>query len=425
MNYVAYLIKAPHAPVIYDAWVCGGAIVHPEFIITSAACIEDVQFMYAIAGYKKYVNFKDIDNDPCTKASKKKIVISCVPKSYNFAYEKVTKWAYIDIGVVRVDTPYDFSLKSPLPSCSWVPRKIAINYDVKYQQPGTDTIVMGWGHDLKWRRPDDTKDYNQATLKYSPLLIQDKEKCKDFYTNIDGMDKVIEKYMICGLDEGNINSKGDQIARSHALIDGCANNYIRVGGICQSPQSLNITIWPVETEKPITPPPPKYYTPTQPPASDAPSIDNIPSDVGNGSEDDATITFDDIAFSFRRTEMGRKLTNFSRRTGICQNDHGGPLVTWVGKNEVLIGVASVFRVSQRFDCIGPFLFTSTQCNGAFLNCIINNMTSTRRDPVCEQPAEERGFEIVERRISWKHHPDGPAANEHADDVFDSRYPIHY
>ena len=53
-----------------------------------------------------------------------------------------------------------------------------------------------------------------------------------------------------------------------------------------------------------------------------------------------------------------------------QNDHGGPLVTWVGAHEVLIGVASVFKVSEDFKCIGPFLYTSTQCNGAFLDCIL-------------------------------------------------------
>ena len=55
-----------------------------------------------------------------------------------------------------------------------------------------------------------------------------------------------------------------------------------------------------------------------------------------------------------------------------QNDHGGPLVTWVGSKEVLIGVASVFIVSDDLKCMGPYLYTSTQCNGAFLDCILSN-----------------------------------------------------
>jgi hypothetical protein len=54
--------------------------VTPLYIVTSAACVQDVEFMYAIAGYKKYVPFDQIDTDPCTKEMKKKIVFTCVPK---------------------------------------------------------------------------------------------------------------------------------------------------------------------------------------------------------------------------------------------------------------------------------------------------------------------------------------------------------
>lgn len=53
-----------------------------------------------------------------------------------------------------------------------------------------------------------------------------------------------------------------------------------------------------------------------------------------------------------------------------QNDHGGPLITWVGSQEVLIGAASVFLVKNNSMCTGPYLYTSTQCNGAFLGCIL-------------------------------------------------------
>jgi hypothetical protein len=46
-------------------------------------------------------------------------------------------------------------------------------------------------------------------------------------------------------------------------------------------------------------------------------------------------------------------------------------VAWSGKREILIGVASVFRVTPENTCTGPYLYTSTQCNGVFLDCIIN------------------------------------------------------
>lgn len=48
--------------------------------MTSAACVEDVEFMYAIAGYGVYVKADAIASDKCANAVKKKIVLSCVPK---------------------------------------------------------------------------------------------------------------------------------------------------------------------------------------------------------------------------------------------------------------------------------------------------------------------------------------------------------
>ena len=66
---------------VYDAWVCGGALVSTLFIVTSAACVDDVEFMYAIAGYNKYVKDKDIESDSCTSVKKKKVVYTCIPLS--------------------------------------------------------------------------------------------------------------------------------------------------------------------------------------------------------------------------------------------------------------------------------------------------------------------------------------------------------
>lgn len=52
----------------------------PDLIITSAACVEDVKHLYAIAGYKKFVEAENVDKDECTKTMKKKVVFTCVPK---------------------------------------------------------------------------------------------------------------------------------------------------------------------------------------------------------------------------------------------------------------------------------------------------------------------------------------------------------
>lgn len=76
-----YLVKAPNSVRIYDEWLCGGALVSTLFIVTSAACVTDVEHMYAIAGYKKYVPDSEIEKDACTKAMKKKVIYTCVPMS--------------------------------------------------------------------------------------------------------------------------------------------------------------------------------------------------------------------------------------------------------------------------------------------------------------------------------------------------------
>lgn len=82
-----------------------------------------------------------------------------------------------------------------------------------------------------------------------------------------------------------------------------------------------------------------------------------------------------LQFMFEEKPHENKIFSF------FQNDHGGPLVTWVGSHEVLIGVASVFKVDNDYKCVGPYLYTSTQCNGAFLSCILesnNNIQNHER-----------------------------------------------
>lgn len=85
------------------------------------------------------------------------VLCAYVP-AYNMSYDKIEMWSYIDIAAVKVESPYDFKQILPVPECSshpepeaWVPNKIQINYEAKYQSPGTDSLVLGWGHKSKWR----------------------------------------------------------------------------------------------------------------------------------------------------------------------------------------------------------------------------------------------------------------------------------
>ncbi|KOB56946.1 Uncharacterized protein OBRU01_23846, partial [Operophtera brumata] len=96
-----YFIKADVSERAYKGWTCGGSIVSPEYILTSAACVEDVKFMYAIAGYKKFVEYEKIDLNNCTK-----------------------------------QTAFDFKDASYLEhQCSYIPAVIQINYEQRYQDP--------------------------------------------------------------------------------------------------------------------------------------------------------------------------------------------------------------------------------------------------------------------------------------------------
>ncbi|KAH9636509.1 hypothetical protein HF086_017675 [Spodoptera exigua] len=625
-RYVAYLVKAPLSVKLYDSWVCGGAIVSSLYIITSAACVDDVEYLYAIAGYKKYVPDKDIETDQCTKTMKKKVIYTCVPvkyelnyhqvekwsyidiaivkvespfdfndskyetlcsykpkvigvnyeqrfqesgidalqgdtnnynqgslryaavkiidkalckneyksfpnmsnvidefmictegkgeldengnlvlceednvqlivdktrrevlrstnktsdhpknnakngtqprrriitrksgicqndhggplvtwvganevligvasvfkvtstskctgpylytstrcngmflhcilsskrrrrsicdsppiqRAYELKYEEIEKWSYIDIAVVKVESPYDFQDKSFAELCSYIPVPIIINYETKYQEPGVDGIVLGWGHQSKWRQ-----------LHYAPILIQNKEDCKKEYAVYKGMDQVIDKYMICTFEKGNINDAGETIVKAPPRAQGCkfSPNGLRTfdGVSCENVNSLGDDMDLVENTR-------KNNGLLNNRTANA-KVDKKSNNVNNKIMNGSTVE----KGSLNINNLGRMNT---RRNGICQNDHGGPMVTWVGAHEVLIGVASVFKITEALECIGPYLFTSTQCNGAFLDCILRSdpeKTDTMRRAICDN-ATSAGFELIEKKISWKHHPDG-------------------
>lgn len=77
--------------------------------------------------------------------------------AYTMSYDNIEKWSYIDIAAVKVESPYDFTQTVPIPECAnekltWAPNKININYVPKYQLPGTDALVLGWGHKSHWRQ---------------------------------------------------------------------------------------------------------------------------------------------------------------------------------------------------------------------------------------------------------------------------------
>ncbi|XP_021191516.3 uncharacterized protein LOC110377137 [Helicoverpa armigera] len=387
-TYVVYLVKAPISLVAYDYWLCGGAIVSSEFVITSAACVHDVDYLYVVAGYKKYVQDSELETDKCTSKMKKKIIYTCSPKHYELKYGELDYWSHIDVALVRVESPFNFNDTNYETLCSYRPTTIPINYELKYQEPGTDALVLGWGHKEKWRKPGDNTNYNSEFLRYAPTLLLNKTECNQHYEDYKNMSDVIDRYMICSLGKGNIDDGGNTIQKSLPVENGCTSKQQKVLGFegvsCELPSTEDVS--------------------EEDGRRNAKKLKQI-----NGS---STEVLNDTYLL--------DMIDDPRRSGICQNDHGGPLVTWAGAREILIGIASVFKVSDELECMGPYLYTSTLCVGAFLECILvseslpdmkKTSRRSRRNDMCDKPPSERGYDTVEKYISWKDHPAGPADNE--------------
>lgn len=68
----------------YRGWLCGGVVVDPNYVLTSAACVEDADRFYIVSGTTKFVDSFDYKNDECVCKHRRRVVWKCIPKSEFF-----------------------------------------------------------------------------------------------------------------------------------------------------------------------------------------------------------------------------------------------------------------------------------------------------------------------------------------------------
>ncbi|XP_026729225.1 uncharacterized protein LOC113494905 isoform X2 [Trichoplusia ni] len=359
---MVYLIKSRESTDVYDSWLCGGALVTTTQILTSAACIIEIDNIYAIAGYRKYVNGRDIDRDNCTRLKKQRVVKIRVPREHiaNYkGYTNSTQWMTLDIGVATVEKPYDFDDVSFKIYCSYIPTTIPINYNTHVDEKvGTNVVALGWGRD-RGSITRDLVDRNSDTLREASIKIKEKEYCIQKFRG-NALSGIIEKYMICAHGKGLLDGEGliieDSDKKSQKNCDELRSLTDRYDECLED--SVN------------------------------PSFRSI-KEVLNGTVGDLQKK------NATHLNTPKPEVVVSRRQGICQNDHGGPLIAWVGSTELLIGVAVNSLYDVNFDCVGPYLFTSTSVAGQIVRCLLASEDLTRRN--CPE-AEIDGYNIFEEYV---------------------------
>ncbi|XP_050684856.1 uncharacterized protein LOC126979542 [Leptidea sinapis] len=359
--YMVYL-KLPKSSIKqsnYRTWLCGGVIVHEEYILTSAACIEDAEHFYVVSGTYKYSDEDDRFNNPCIKNGAKKAIWKCVPKNYVFdGHENDNiRWMNNDIAIVKIEDGFDFSRR--IRGCDFVPKPICYNnQSLTLENPGTVVSIAGWGTTSRYNEWVNRRKENQQNLLEAHVEIIAKNRCKRRWGS--RYHNIIDNYMICSKDIGQ------------TMSEICNEKYVD----CQDINYSDDEDMRRDTK--------------------VAKIEKVPTNLVLHS-----------AYHNETYANGTRRYASQADGGFCENDHGGPLVYGNGVNSVVIGVISACLVKERTNkCYGPFLYTSVFKNRQFISCAIYKDV----EPKCRRQFRS-GVTHVEKELSWKDHPDGPAKNE--------------
>ncbi|XP_063834625.1 uncharacterized protein LOC135083809 [Ostrinia nubilalis] len=202
-------------------------------------------------------------------------------------------------------------------------------------------MVYGWGHQILNRQPGNTQDFNQEYLHSVRTRIVPKTVCNSAYTS-PNLTNIIMENMICCQGDGLLDENGNPDYIDPVLADGRSRRK---------------------------------------------NTENFTDDFIKSANDKNIYNETNKLF-------------YTRKQGICQNDHGAPLVTWIGKEEYVLGVASTSLIKKNSHCSPPYLYTSTQCTSRFIKCALLGYGGKPVRRMCDNLEKEEGYAIHETKIDW-------------------------
>ncbi|XP_045506355.1 uncharacterized protein LOC123702636, partial [Colias croceus] len=345
--YMVYLRPATTETKLDPNWLCGGVIIDAQYILTSAACIEDVKHFYVVSGTHRW--FPVGSNDECIIHGAKKAVWKCVPQNYVFDgadFDNI-RWMINDIAVVRVEDNFNFERR--IRGCDFVPKKIAYNnQSEELEKPGITASVAGWG------TTDSFGDVYGLTTENSPDLLEtevkliSKKSCKARWP--ERYHHIIDGNMVCAKDGSDEN-----------MNDLCKEQGISCKELVLSDEE--------DGRRHIVP---------------------HDTDIHSNNHGNAT----------RRSKVVSG--------GFCENDHGGPLVVGYGTGSVVVGVISACQTANvTRQCYGPYLYTSVWKNRHLIGCAVNKDMAAS----CKRLLRTSQTRMSETIFSWASHPEGAAKSE--------------
>ncbi|XP_063549158.1 uncharacterized protein LOC134756263 [Cydia strobilella] len=328
-----------HTNMVDKNWVCIGVIIHENFVLTSAACIEDVKYFYVVSGTHRWL--PESQTNQCIQNGALRAVSKCVHRTYRFdgnVFNNI-RWMVNDIAVVRTEGAISFSRR--VKGCDFIPKKIIYNnISLDYEKAGTEAYIAGWGSNDKFTEAVDMMtrtNVNSPLLMEAETIIIKKDSCKHRW--LSRYHSIIDNYMICG-----------KVAGDNEMTEPCAHNQVECRELVFSEE-------------------------------DGPRVRRF-----EGNPDKLLLHSATEVKKREKTRKKTRRTSMNRRYGgFCENDHGGPLVVGHGSATIVIGVISSYMVrNDSKHCYGPFLYTSVYNNRHLIHCAIyktegNECTNVLRD----------------------------------------------